>query len=130
MILFLIKLYAWNNSFKKSSKFRYFGTALGRFSQFFNNFLSSANRGGWHFYSAPPHTPTIKKQASYSPEEALGAIVQMNVESITENFQNNRIFENHHHLHQSNKYWIWRLSKTSSNKHIASTTVILNLKWL
>ena len=129
MILFLIKLYAWNNSFKKSSKFRYFGTALGRFSQFFNNFLSSANRGGWHFYSAPPHTPTIKKQAFYSPEEALGAIVQMNVESITENFQNNRIM----------RITIICTSRTNIEsgvfqKHQATNILhqqlLLNLKWL
>ena len=34
------------------SKFRIFGTALERFRQcFFFNFLSSANHGGWNFYS-------------------------------------------------------------------------------
>ena len=68
-------MHARNNIFQKKnsryeilnrlffwSKFRFLGTALGRFSQCFSsNFSSSANHGGRHFYSAllpPPHTHT------------------------------------------------------------------------
>ena len=70
-------LHVYNNIFKKIilnmrfwiiyilDQISFFGTALRRFSQwFFLYFLSLANHGGRHFYSASPRTPhttTIKK---------------------------------------------------------------------
>ena len=55
------------NHFYFGPNFVFLETALGRFSQcFFKDFSSSANHGGRHFYSVPPH----HKKASYGPVSA------------------------------------------------------------
>ena len=71
-------LHACNNIFKKrirSMRFwiiyilvqiSFWGTALGRFSKCFFNFLSPAKHGDRHFRSAYPPLPHHKK-ASYGP---------------------------------------------------------------
>ena len=73
------------------SIFVFQGTALGRFSQCFLKFLSSANHGGRHFYSAPLPPPlksflrpwSLKGSCKPGKSDKWGVLLLLSLESVS-----------------------------------------------